>query len=434
MNDTKKTKKQLVEELTEARARIAELEDSEAELKWAEEALRVSEERFALAMQGTNDGIWDWDIQNESLYWSPRLKELLGYADDELDIDFDTFNSLLHPDDRERVGAAIEAHLKDRAAYDVEERLRTKSGQYRWFRARGQALWDEAGDPVRMVGSTTDITERKQAEEALRNLEQVISRSPAIAFIWGPEEDVPVRFVSDNIRHFGYTPEDFYSGRVPYYSIVHPDDRERTYAEVSGYSEEGSVGYAQQYRMLTASGEARWINDYTWVRRDAVGQVIDYQGLILDVTEQRQAEAERERLQQEVIEAQKRAIQELSTPIIPIMDRIIVMPLIGSIDTLRAKDIMRALLAGIREHRARVVILDITGVPIVDSGVANHLNKTIQAARLKGARTIVTGISDAVAEAIVDLGIDWGGIETLADLQTGLLVALNRLGIKLSKA
>jgi len=143
--------------------------------------------------------------------------------------------------------------------------------------------------------------------------------------------------------------------------------------------------------------------------------------------------AERERLQQEVIEAQRHAIQELATPIIPVMDRIIVMPLIGSIDTLRARDITRSLLAGIREHRAKVVILDITGVPVVDSGVAGHLNKTVQAARLKGARTIVTGISDAVAETIVDLGIDWSGIETLSDLQTGLITALDSLGIKLSR-
>jgi anti-anti-sigma regulatory factor/K+-sensing histidine kinase KdpD len=140
--------------------------------------------------------------------------------------------------------------------------------------------------------------------------------------------------------------------------------------------------------------------------------------------ELRESLEEHERLQQEIIEAQKLAIRELSTPVIPVMDRIIVMPLIGSIDTLRAKDVMRTLLAGIREHRAKVVILDITGVPIVDSGVANHLNKTIQAARLKGARTIVTGISDAVAEIIVDLGIDWSGIETLSDLRTGLRTVL----------
>jgi anti-anti-sigma regulatory factor len=145
-----------------------------------------------------------------------------------------------------------------------------------------------------------------------------------------------------------------------------------------------------------------------------------------------QETSERERLQQEIIAAQRQALKELSTPIIPVMDRVLVMPLVGSIDSMRAKDIMRALLAGIREHHARVVILDITGVPIVDSGVASHLDKTIQAARLKGAQTIITGISEEVAEAIVDLGIDWSGVETLSDLQTGLRAALGSLGITLA--
>jgi sigma-B regulation protein RsbU (phosphoserine phosphatase) len=140
--------------------------------------------------------------------------------------------------------------------------------------------------------------------------------------------------------------------------------------------------------------------------------------------ELKREQEESARLQQEVIEAQQRAIQELSTPIIPVLEGVIVMPLIGSIDTLRARDVTRNLLAGIREHRAKVVILDITGVPVVDSGVAAYLNKTVQAARLKGARTIVTGISEAVAETIVDLGIDWSGIETLRDLRTGLRAAL----------
>ncbi len=168
-------------------------------------------------------------------------------------------------------------------------------------------------------------------------------------------------------------------------------------------------------------------------KRDEQGDVIGFISITTDITEQKRAEQERERLQQQIIEAQKVAIQELSTPIIPIMDRIIVMPLVGSIDTTRARDIMRALLAGISEYRAKMVIVDITGVPIVDTGVASHLDKAIQAARLKGAQTIVTGISDAVAEAIVDLGIDWSGFETLSDLQTGLITALNSLGIKLSR-
>jgi rsbT co-antagonist protein RsbR len=155
--------------------------------------------------------------------------------------------------------------------------------------------------------------------------------------------------------------------------------------------------------------------------------------IMTDISERKQAELERDQLQQEVIEAQQRSIQELSTPVIPIMDRIIVMPMVGNIDSMRARDITRSLLAGIGQHRAKVVILDVTGVSLMDTGIVNHLNKTIQAARLKGARTIVTGISDAVAESIVDLGIDWSEITTLSDLQTGLVIALEGLGLRIER-
>ncbi|HEX2908805.1 MAG TPA: PocR ligand-binding domain-containing protein [Phototrophicaceae bacterium] len=148
---------------------------------------------------------------------------------------------------------------------------------------------------------------------------------------------------------------------------------------------------------------------------------------------QKQAETERLQLQQQVIEAQRAAISELSTPIIPIMDNIIVMPLVGSIDSQRAIEVTRTILAGITQYRAKILILDITGVPVVDSGVADHLNRTIQAARLKGASTIITGITDAVAETIVDLGIEWHDLETLRDLQSGLLLALDQLGYNLRR-
>jgi rsbT co-antagonist protein RsbR len=144
--------------------------------------------------------------------------------------------------------------------------------------------------------------------------------------------------------------------------------------------------------------------------------------------ELKQEQEESARLQQEIIETQQRAIQELSTPVIPVWKGVIIVPLIGSIDSLRARDITRALLAGIGQHRAKVVIIDVTGVPLVDSDVANHLHKTIQAARLKGTRTIVTGITAAVAETIVDLGIDWSEIETLNDLRIGLRAAIAETG------
>ena len=157
-----------------------------------------------------------------------------------------------------------------------------------------------------------------------------------------------------------------------------------------------------------------------------------------DLTAYKQAEVERVKLQEEIIKAQQQAIQDLSTPVIPVLDTpqggIIIMPLVGSIDSTRAREITRSLLAGISRHNAKIVILDVTGVSLMDTGIVNHLNKTIQVARLKGAQTIVTGISDAVAESIVDLGIDWSGITTLSDLQTGLVVALGTLGVQLNKA
>jgi ABC-type sugar transport system substrate-binding protein/anti-anti-sigma regulatory factor len=166
----------------------------------------------------------------------------------------------------------------------------------------------------------------------------------------------------------------------------------------------------------------------------AVDKLELYPGMLQSLLESSQSQ---HLLQQEVIEAQQLALQELSTPVIPVLDTpqggIIVLPLIGSIDSMRASNITRALLTGIREHQAAVVILDITGVSIVDSGVANHLNKTIRAARLKGAQAIITGVSEAVAETIVDLGIDWGSIDTLSDLQTGLVVALHSLGMELGR-
>ncbi|MBN1286604.1 MAG: GAF domain-containing protein [Anaerolineae bacterium] len=133
-----------------------------------------------------------------------------------------------------------------------------------------------------------------------------------------------------------------------------------------------------------------------------------------------EVEAAHLRLQQEIIEAQQNAIRRLSTPIIPIMEGTIIVPLIGDIDSARARDITRTVLAGVGEHQATTVILDITGVPLIDSGVADHLNKTIQAAKLKGTRILITGMTPEVAEAVVDLGINWHELETLRSLQTGL--------------
>ena len=134
--------------------------------KQAEEALRRSEERWQLALQGANDGIWDWKVQSNDLFLSPRLKEMMGFAEHELPDRFDSWIGRVHPDDVEHVMQEIRDHFSKKVPfYTVECRLRCRNDLYRWVLVRGQALWDETGYAVRMVGSISDITARKQIEE-----------------------------------------------------------------------------------------------------------------------------------------------------------------------------------------------------------------------------------------------------------------------------
>ncbi len=324
MGDTKKTKEQLVEELAEARARIAELGASEAERKRAEESQRKALAEALQAAQALRE--------SEECYRS--IVESIGLGLNLIDCDH---NIVI-------VNAAQGRHFNK--------------------------------SPREMIG--------KKCFRELEKRDTVCPHCPGVQAI---ATGRPAEVETEGVR----------------------DDGSRFLVRLQAFPTFGQDG--------TVKG-------FIEVGQDITRRKQAEEALQCEIAERERAQEENIRLQQEVIETQKRALQELSTPIIPVMEHIIIMPLIGSVDTMRARDITRALLAGIRKHQAKVVILDITGVPIVDSGVAAYLNKTIQAARLKGARTIVTGISDAVAEMIVDLGIDWSGIETLRDLKTGLRVAM----------
>jgi diguanylate cyclase (GGDEF)-like protein/PAS domain S-box-containing protein len=131
--------------------------------------LRVSQERYALAVEGSNDGIWDHDFQTGVGYFSPRWKALLGYADCEVDDDPQQWAARVHPDDVAKLRAVWDAHLRgDLASFENEHRMMHRDGEYRWFLTRGVAIRDRHGEPTRMAGSMSDITTRKLAEELLR--------------------------------------------------------------------------------------------------------------------------------------------------------------------------------------------------------------------------------------------------------------------------
>jgi PAS domain S-box-containing protein len=150
-----------------------------AERRRSEEAMRQSQGRYALAVAGANDGIWDWDFPANCVFYSTRWKSMLGLSEDEVSTSPDEWFNRIHPDDVERVKADLDMHLTGRSELFCSEfRMRHKDQQYRWMLSRGVAVFDAAGKPLRAAGSQTDITDRKMAEEQMRTM-RCTTRSPA---------------------------------------------------------------------------------------------------------------------------------------------------------------------------------------------------------------------------------------------------------------
>jgi PAS domain S-box-containing protein len=198
----------------------------------AEEALKMSEARWNFALAGNGHGVWDWDIQTNKVFYSQRWKEMLGFSHDEIGDDLDEWNQRIHPDDKAEVWSELEKHLRGGFhQYTSEHRVLCKDGTYRWFLDRGQVISrTEAGEPLRMIGTYTDITKRKQAEEALKHSEAtkraIIAAIPdllirmkqngtCIDFLANSEFNIikPEQF-KQNITIFEVMPEDLAHQRI----------------------------------------------------------------------------------------------------------------------------------------------------------------------------------------------------------------------------
>jgi PAS domain S-box-containing protein len=154
------------------------LRSSIAERKRAEETLKVNEERLRLALEATYDGIWDWNVQTGQVYFSPRYYTMMGYEPNEFPATYENWRAKLHPDDMEQTERAVLRAVDQNGRFAIEFRFKAKNGEWRWLQSRGKvAETDSAGKALRIAGSHTDITERKQAEETLRNYERIVSTS-----------------------------------------------------------------------------------------------------------------------------------------------------------------------------------------------------------------------------------------------------------------
>ena len=178
MKDKEKTKEQLIKELTKLRKRVSEMEEEDS-------LLRKNGERHDLALKASQDGLWDWNIKTGVEYWSPQYKKLLGYQENEIEPNFEKWESMIHPDDRQVVKDSMRNYLEKPRSDTLkgEFRIKTKSGDYRWYSSRGQGAWDKSGKAIRMVGSMRDVTEIKRMEEEIKNsyetLEEKITQRTA---------------------------------------------------------------------------------------------------------------------------------------------------------------------------------------------------------------------------------------------------------------
>ena len=284
--------------------------------KQLERDLSNSNSRYDLAVRGLSVGIWDWNITTDELYWSPRLKEILGIPEDTPLVN-DDFEAGLHPEDKERTLAMVNGHLQQRCPYEIEYRLRHHDGHYIWVKAMGQASWNTKNEPLRMVGSVEDITARKNAElereQLIQNLassnefNRAILNSSKHLLIATDTQGVVTQFNAASELALGYRAGEIVGLKTP--AIWH--DINEIVARARELSAELSRAIEPGFEVFTAKANVQGqdTNEWTFIDkdgmrfpvsltvtciRDAKGHVTGYLGVIEDITERLQKERELE--------------------------------------------------------------------------------------------------------------------------------------------
>jgi len=226
------------------------------------------------------------------------------------------------------------------------------------------------------------------------------------------------------VQLFGYKDRSELIGREAASLLFAPENVRMVVTETKALKSKGS----NQWRMWIkrSNGTEFLAQNSSFSLTNERGRVIAEAGFLRDITAEYEDELERTKLQEEIIRVQQDTLRQISTPLIPISDQVVVLPLIGSVDSVRAQQVLETLLEGVAFHRSEIAILDITGVPVVDVQVANALIRAAQAVKLLGALVVLTGIRPDVAQTLVGLGIDLSEIVTRSTLQGGIAYAMKR--------
>ncbi|BAY26686.1 two-component hybrid sensor and regulator [Calothrix sp. NIES-2100] len=282
-------------------------QELEARVKQRTAALTESEERWQLAVSGSKDAIWDWNVKTNQVFFSTRWKQMRGFSEDEIGSSLEEWSSGIHPEDGDRIMAAVADHFAQKTPFFQEEyRVKCKDGSYLWILDRGQALWDQAGNVIRMSGSETDISTRKQAQAelfALMNLQQAILESTDYAIISTNHEGIIQIFNSAAQKMLGYTAEEVVGRVKPL--IFH--DVEELQQQAQELSLELGREIVPGGELLNKTQLANNPEEWTFIRKDgsrfpvslsvkplcnAEGEIIGGVGIAKDITKQKQIEAQ----------------------------------------------------------------------------------------------------------------------------------------------
>lgn len=256
--------------------------------------LKKSEERWQFAIEGSNDGIWDWNLHTDEVYFSKRWKEMLGFEPGELLGTLHEWKSRVHPDDLEEVILKLKRHFNHETAdYSTEHRMMCKDGSWKWILDRGKVIeWTKDGQPSRMVGTHTDITNRKFAEEVVRKSEEKFRIVADNAYNWEFWEDSDGQWIHHSPsceKLTGYSVEEFTKDKDLLLKIIHPEDKEA----YTMHHQESFTHHAQGrhfFRIITKRGEIRDIEHVCQAIYNDSGVFIGIRGSNIDITVRKNAE------------------------------------------------------------------------------------------------------------------------------------------------
>ncbi|MEP7120250.1 MAG: PAS domain-containing protein [Byssovorax sp.] len=365
-------------------------------------------------------------------YAGGQIEQILGYSRQQWIASPAFWPSIVHPDDRARV-------LRDSApsGHPTEHRFVARDGHEVWVSPRMRVLRGKDGAIVGTSIFAMDVTERVLAERAgaelhlraqtlARRLDDLLASVPGV--VWETRIDgashVPSFYSGYLTTLTGYLPEELLGVEGGARLILHPEDQARVVHELGTHL--GKSSAPVEFRLLTKDGRTLWVETRVRPVKGKGGELRGICGVIMDITARKLAERAQEQLENEMIAAQAEALAELSTPLLPISGDVLVMPLIGVVDAARTAQVAEVLLEGMNAARARVAIVDLTGVPSLDSDAADGLLRAARSVGLLGAEVVLTGLRPEVARTLVALGTDFSGLTTCRTLEGGLAHAARR--------